>query len=156
MRDYWHVVLRSARRVRQWIARTTTATDPTSVAKPGDNSNSSWTALGVVAVLFLAFLSTGLSGGRRNASPAENERRVQATIDPNTAEWFELAQLPGIGEMKAKQIVSFRERRESNVTGLVFTRLSDLGAVKGIGPKTVHRIGRFLRIHKLGDKGNAG
>lgn len=73
---------------------------------------------------------------------------LQTGIDPNTARWFELAQLPGIGETLAKRMANFRRRNRSqdDPAEPVFCVPADLAQVKGIGEKTVRRIGRFLRF----------
>ncbi len=103
------------------------------------------TALGIVAVLFLATLGSGLADLRPwVATPTGGPEDLETTIDPNTAAWYELALLPGIGESKAKQIVSFREQKSQESKRPVFSKPVDLEAVRGIGPKTVLRIGRFL------------
>jgi hypothetical protein len=77
--------------------------------------------------------------------------RVQRGVDPNTACWFELAQLPGIGESLARRIVGFRDQRAAAATSdtahIVFRRAADLAQVKGIGAKTVQRMGPFLRFN---------
>jgi len=69
-------------------------------------------------------------------------------IDPNVARWFELAQLPSVGRSVAHRIVEFRRhlRTVDGGDGLVFHAPADLAQVKGIGPKTVQRIGPFLRF----------
>jgi DNA uptake protein ComE-like DNA-binding protein len=70
-------------------------------------------------------------------------------IDPNTAAWWELTVVPGIGEVTAKRIVEFREksRQESPARPYssagsvkVFGCAADLQRVKGIGPKTAARV----------------
>ena len=72
------------------------------------------------------------------ASPAD-DRMISLKIDPNTAEWWELTVIPGIGEVTAKKIIAFREaqRRERNLPPdtPVFQSAADLQLVKGIGPK---------------------
>ena len=77
--------------------------------------------------------------------------RVRTDIDPNTAQWFEFAQLPGIGETVAKRIVSHRDRLQAarDDARSVFERPSDLIQVRGIGDKTVRRIRPFLRFPNI-------
>lgn len=69
-------------------------------------------------------------------------------IDPNLAGWVELTRLPGIGEVLAKRIVAFREERQSEAgnDGAVFRSLEDLGAVRGIGDKTLDRLAPYLKF----------
>ncbi len=70
-------------------------------------------------------------------------------LDPNTAPWWELTVLPGIGETKAKAMVEYRTqvrtaRGEPNA--IVFRNAEDLQAVKGVGPKTAARIAPYLKF----------
>ena len=75
-------------------------------------------------------------------------------MDPNTAEWFELAQLPGIGPSLSRRVVAYREQtlvgRGDGRT--VFKRSADLCGVRGLGLKKVERIGRFLRFPSVPDR----
>ncbi len=66
-------------------------------------------------------------------------------IDPNIAPWWELSMLPQIGEGLAREIVSFRSSRPVR-SDPVFRRAADLDQVRGIGPKTVHRVAPLLRF----------
>lgn len=63
-------------------------------------------------------------------------------VDPNTAEWADLALLPDIGEQTARAIIEYR----SVVARCAFRRPQDLLPVKGIGPKTVEAIAPHLRF----------
>ncbi len=91
--------------------------------------------------------------GLRDALPP-----AVATIDPNVAPWYELTVLPRIGEGMAEEIVRYREntahvepvsnrlKTGSTPTPPAFTCPADLTRVRGIGPKTVRRMGPFLRF----------
>lgn len=61
-------------------------------------------------------------------------------IDLNSATWIELTQLRDVGPVTAKKIVSNRD--ESGP----FSSIDDLQRVKGIGPKTVEKNRRWLRV----------
>lgn len=69
-------------------------------------------------------------------------------IDPNTAPWWELTVLPGVGEITAKRIVEYRNgrRRERGLADdvAVFTSADDLQKVHGIGPKKVEQMKPLL------------
>ena len=59
-------------------------------------------------------------------------------IDINTASARELESLPGIGEVKARAIISFREANGP------FSSAADLLEVRGIGPATFETIAEFV------------
>lgn len=59
-------------------------------------------------------------------------------VDINSADWPELAQLPGVGETLARRIVQSRQ------TDGPFVDHNELRRVRGIGPKTVERIRPYL------------
>ncbi len=61
-------------------------------------------------------------------------------IDLNSATWVELTQLRGVGPVIAKLIVSNRDEVGP------FSSIDDLQRVKGIGPKTVEKNRRWLRV----------
>ena len=71
-------------------------------------------------------------------------------IDPNTAPWWELTVLPGIGPELAHRIVDFRTRPNpaGGVQGVrqVFESGRDLDLVLGLGPNRVARVTPHLRF----------
>ena len=70
------------------------------------------------------------------------------SVNPNIAPWWELTVLPRIGPHTAREIVRYRESKgKSSESGrhiVAFRRAADLARVRGIGPKTLQRIGRYL------------
>lgn len=109
----------------------------------------------IAALLGLGVFLVGMCYPARVTWPFEDDgarlSRVQRGVDPNTARWFELAQLPGIGESLARRIVGFRDQQAAaagrSEPHVVFRRAADLVQVKGIGAKTVQRMGPFLRFN---------
>ncbi len=61
-------------------------------------------------------------------------RVARFQVDINSADWPELAQLPGIGETLARRIVQSREQEGP------FLDHGDLRRVRGIGPKTLEEV----------------
>jgi competence protein ComEA len=78
--------------------------------------------------------------------PVEVERLNPASldyrIDVNSATWVEWVQLDGIGETLAERIVADREAHGP------FRNVDELRRVKGIGPKTLARIRKYLTVGK--------
>ena len=73
---------------------------------------------------------------------------VESKVDPNAANWAELASLPGLGEVLAKRIVEYRQSQTGEPNKAVFRRPEDLEAVRGIGPKTVAKLAKHLKFPK--------
>lgn len=82
---------------------------------------------------------------------------IDNQLDPNTAEWYDLARLPRLGEGLARRIVAYRQARLLEWRSAhpdqtpaqappVFARPEDLLPVKGIGPKILDQIRPFLRF----------
>ncbi|HZL36575.1 MAG TPA: helix-hairpin-helix domain-containing protein [Tepidisphaeraceae bacterium] len=66
-------------------------------------------------------------------------------LDPNTADWQELAAIPNLGQKKAKAIVAFREQWLTQHPGNPpFHSPQDLRQVKGIGPATASNMMPYL------------
>ncbi|WP_052414703.1 ComEA family DNA-binding protein [Paenibacillus sp. FSL R5-0345] len=79
------------------------------------------------------------AGGNAAASAGALEVPAPATsqegkVNVNTAGARELMDLPGIGEKKAQAMIDYRNREGA------FRNLSDLGKVKGIGPKILEKL----------------
>lgn len=65
-----------------------------------------------------------------------------AAVNINTATPQELASLNGIGPAKAQAIVEYREKNGP------FKSVNDLAKVKGLGAKTVEKLGKEITISK--------
>lgn len=78
-----------------------------------------------------------------NAQPSPHSlRRLRdgQRLDPNTAGSADLQLLPGIGPALAGRIVAHRQAHGP------FQRLSDLAAVRGIGPRTLQRLEGLVEV----------
>jgi len=79
--------------------------------------------------------------------PAQGPRSAElaSRIDPNTADWHELAAIPNLGEKRAQDIVAYRDRlRMTNPNRVVFKSLTDLRGIRDIGPATAERLRTYL------------
>jgi competence protein ComEA len=96
------------------------------------------------ALLLVAPFALGLLAtlGRPAESAAPDSAPVPLRIDVNTADWPELMLLPGVGEMRARDIVRFRERRGA------FRDVEDLDQVPGIGERSLERIRPFASVDR--------
>lgn len=65
---------------------------------------------------------------------------VTGKININSASSAELQSLPGIGEVRAKAIISYRERHGS------FEKMDDLLNVSGIGSKTLENLRELITL----------
>jgi len=65
---------------------------------------------------------------------------VEKPIELNSAPWWELTQIRGIGEVRAKEIVKQRELRKG------FDSIDELGEIRGITPEILERIRGRVRI----------
>jgi len=81
--------------------------------------------------------------------------KVESRLDINTAAWYDLARLPGLGERLAKRIVAHRAAKheqwqkqhpetDADLAPPAFQRPEDLLEVKGIGPKLLRKIRPYL------------
>ncbi|MDB5289909.1 MAG: hypothetical protein JWL69_1150 [Phycisphaerales bacterium] len=66
-------------------------------------------------------------------------------LDPNTADWRELAAIPNLGEKKAQAIVAFREKwHAQHPHDPAFRGPEDLRQIKGIGVATAANLTPYL------------
>ena len=99
-----------------------------------------------VAVLVLSGLAATaawwIGQGGLHGRLLEVERTAPQTalfrVNLNTAEWSELAQIPGLGEVLARRIVEYRTAHGP------WQDVRDLQKVRGIGPKIFAAIRPYL------------
>ncbi len=121
------------------------------VPRPPDRHGSLTPALFIAAMAVLATLPALLWREQRVPVPDVAAATVNAGVlvsrlNPNTATAVELTAIPGLGPTLAGRIVEYREahRDPSGARAPVYRRAEDLDAVRGIGPKTVDKLRRWL------------
>ncbi|MBN1803961.1 MAG: helix-hairpin-helix domain-containing protein, partial [Sedimentisphaerales bacterium] len=68
-------------------------------------------------------------------------------INPNNAPAASLVRLPGLGTVKVASIIEYRNKfTQDNPSQRAFSCSDDLQKIKGIGPKTVEKVGKYLRF----------
>lgn len=95
----------------------------------------------IVCILFsMAFVLNSTSG-------RPNKIELDSQINPSNAPLGSLVRLPGIGIVRAAAIVSYRKSlAQQDCTASAFRNCDDLQKVKGIGPKTVQNICKWLKF----------
>ena len=92
-------------------------------------------------------LASGFVFFNRLESDVSSEIRLDCKINPNIATVESMARLEGIGLVRASAIVKYRQKYcEEDSNCVAFKDCSDLRKVKGIGPKTVENISKWLKF----------
>lgn len=100
----------------------------------------------VVAVCLCTLMALGLACGRGRLGHKVT-LRLEEKINPNTASAGSLVRLPRIGLARAQAIVVYRRDVQERTGGEVaFHRPEDLMRIKGIGPKIVQDIAKWLEF----------
>jgi competence protein ComEA len=100
-------------------------------------------SVAVLAASALALLAAAWwRHGGRNGDMVDIDRApplfAKFQVDVNRADWPELIQLPGVGQVLAERWIAERER------GGEFRTVEDLSRVRGLGPRTLERIRPYL------------
>lgn len=77
---------------------------------------------------------------KRSGSSSTPKSQLTNIVNLNSAGVAELCTLPGIGEVKAKAVIAFRQENGP------FRSVDEITKVKGIGPKTLEKIRHRLSI----------
>lgn len=88
-----------------------------------------------------------MQSGREKASdeqrPGAAASNQTEKIDINRASFEELTQLPGIGEVMARRILDYRNRKGP------FQTMPSLLEIKGIGPKKLEKMDNYIIIDSI-------
>jgi comEA protein len=94
-----------------------------------------WRTLVRILLLLAAFCALAVSLPAKKKPPA-------APINLNTASSEELQQVPGIGPVTAEKILQMRKSYGA------FKSVDDLSAIRGIGPKRLEKMRKYLTVGK--------
>lgn len=95
-----------------------------------------------VAVAFSCFFAARCL---RSKEPGVIE--LESRINPNNASTASLVRLPQIGPSRAAAIIAYRESiSRDDSSRAAFRSCDDLQKVKGIGPKTVENLRKWLKF----------
>lgn len=79
-------------------------------------------------------------GQNAAGSHAKSKKAPNSPVNINKASAAELQALPGIGPALAQRIIEYRQQQGA------FKTLSDLDAVKGVGPKKLEKLSPYIRF----------
>lgn len=91
-----------------------------------------------------------------NLTSADSARAAAAAnlenqINPNIATIESLVRLPDIGLSRAEALIRYRKSyTENNIDRQAFENFDDLQNIKGIGPKTVQNMSKWLKFDSKG------
>jgi competence protein ComEA len=106
--------------------------------RPGDQRTVAALLAGALALLAAAWWRHGgHRGGLVNIDRAP-PLVARFQLDVNQADWPELIQLPGVGEVLAQRVIADRQRNGA------FRSFDDLARVRGLGPRTLERIRPYI------------
>jgi competence protein ComEA len=99
--------------------------------KRGDQLTAAMLTAFALAALAIYWWRQGGLQGRLVEVEQLKPRPVEFRVNPNTADWPEIAQIPEIGETLAKRIIEYRTAHGP------YANVDSLLAVPGIGPRTL-------------------
>ena len=105
--------------------------------RPREQATASVVIASALALMAAAWWRHASSGGMVDIDRAA-PKVARFQVDMNRADWPELIQLPGVGQVLAERWIAERER------GGEFRSVDDLERVRGMGPRTLERIRPYL------------
>jgi competence ComEA-like helix-hairpin-helix protein len=99
-----------------------------------------WRSLARIGLLLVAFCALTASLPAKKKPPA-------APVNLNTATSEELQLVPGIGPVTAEKILQMRKSYGA------FKSVDDLSAIRGIGPKRLEKMRKYLTVAKATSQG---
>jgi competence ComEA-like helix-hairpin-helix protein len=104
-----------------------------------------WMAFIIIFIAFACQWPETKSIPQPLISMPQKTNELKCTINPNNTSWASLARLPGFGPQKAKTLIEYRQQyKAANNQQEPFSCAEDLQKVKGIGPKTVDKIRKYI------------
>lgn len=101
--------------------------------------------LGALSLALLGLCGLHIARTRGLAGFTPEFQRTEAVpphlVDVNTAEWWELQALRGIGEKRARAIVDCRDQKPGG-----FASVDELVEVRGIGPRSLELMRPHLTV----------
>lgn len=100
----------------------------------------------LVAVWFCVLACVFLTGSYVSRCCQKACIALDSRVNPNEAPLASLVRLPGIGQARAEAIVAYRRQMTAETGRAAFSDCADLEKVKGIGPKTMEGLCRYLKF----------
>ncbi|MBN2455685.1 MAG: helix-hairpin-helix domain-containing protein [Sedimentisphaerales bacterium] len=101
-------------------------------------------AIIIAAVMACFFLLVSFCGATQSQKVV-----LQSRINPNSASLGSLIRLPGIGISRGQAILTCRDNlTNSDADKVAFSDCNNLQIVKGIGPKTVQNVKKWLSFEQ--------
>ncbi len=106
----------------------------------GRLSNRQFLGCSIMIISLLIFFMAAPFGNYNLDKSWPDTPRLSDKINPNTATWYSMARLPGVGPARAHQIVKYRQSVK------MFNNAHELANISGIGPATVDKISAYLNF----------
>ncbi len=101
----------------------------------------------VFSCYFAGWLLKSQQPPRLAAQAVAGAVELEGRINPNIASVASLARLPQIGPSRAEAIIAYRESiSRGDNSRAAFRNCDDLQKVKGVGPKTVENLCKWLKF----------